>query len=214
MGNKKFKLSTVEALALAIKVYNGNGNRIERDGDNSNKNLILSMAEKNIQATEYFDQAEEIRTMLNQQVMLKMISNGKVNGFLSEVNDLLMLDNIPNNKIGLLAWAPKLFDDVTNTETAREEILKLAMNSVHIGKIGSRIEVIFTPISSRFLRSYNSYIITGCDEHGNLLSTWRNTPIPAGSKLSAKVKDHKCDSQYSNANVTAINYVKIKGEVQ
>jgi hypothetical protein len=31
MGNKKFKLGTVEALALAIKVYNGNGNRIERD---------------------------------------------------------------------------------------------------------------------------------------------------------------------------------------
>ena len=214
---QKVSVSIIDALAVAVHIYRKQGNKVTKfDYDTNlpgNKELIydyFAAGTGNIhQDPDLIETALTIRSAIGQRITVNILTGVKNNDFLVTVNALLERDNITSKDFGLLAWAPKLSDDMSKADTLKEAMISAGTDSKHIGTIGKKIAITFNEITTRFLPMYNSYVHSGKDDEGNLVSFWNKNQIPNGSKITAKVKGHAKNPRIGDALVTNLNYVKV-----
>lgn len=214
---KNFTVSTSDALSAAVVAYRANDQKILRhsleQGQVENKQRILDyLSSGTVIENSIREQADAIRSTLNQRVMLNTLSGVSNSEFLLQVNQLLQQDTVTNRDFGILAWAPKLHSDIERAESDREQILRLGQTSTFLGQIGKRISLTLAVISSRYLTEFDSFVYMAHDGNGNLVKFWHKKKITSGSTVTAKVKNHQCEERYSNSRVTMLNYVKVIDE--
>lgn len=213
MANLKF--NTIQTLALAIAAYRKSNNNILRKDGNipGNKELVIDHLLNNVKfdgadATDLVSEAENLKTALNQQIVMNTLTNRPTNEFLLNVNNAIIGDSVSMRDIGLIVWAPKLLNDIQKAENTRSDLLNLSFSSQHLGKIKDRVELTFTLVSQRYLQNYDLFIHTGHDEKGNLVNFFNKSKIESG-RISARIKQLKKDNYINGADVTVLNYVKV-----
>ena len=213
MANLKF--NTIQTLALAIAAYRKSNNNILRKDGNipGNKELVIDHLLNNVKfdgadATDLVSEAENLKTALNQQIVMNTLTNRPTNEFLLNVNNAIIGDKVSMRDIGLIVWAPKLLNDIQKAENTRSDLLNLSFSSQHLGKIKDRVELTFTLVSQRYLQNYDLFIHTGHDEKGNLVNFFNKSKIESG-RISARIKQLKKDNYINGADVTVLNYVKV-----
>ena len=213
MANLKF--NTIQTLALAIAAYRKSNNNILRKDGNipGNKELVIDHLLNNVKfdgadATDLVSEAENLKTALNQQIVMNTLTNRPTNEFLLNVNNAIIGDKVSMRDIGLIVWAPKLLNDIQKAENTRSDLLNLSFSSQHLGKIKDRVELTFTLVSQRYLQNYDLFIHTGHDEKGNLVNFFNKSKIESG-RISARIKQLKKDNYINGADVTVLTYVKV-----
>jgi len=207
------------ALGAAIQAYDTNKRVIERDfsrdanGDiltTPNRVLIRDYLEQNIVSDAYLTQADEMISYLQQVAIIQSLTKGRTQNFLDSINQLLLEDSLRTSDFGLLAWAPKLFQDYRKADEVRERWSGYEITSRFIGKVGDTISTKFTVIDTKFVPDFNSYSVFGHDDNHNLITFFTKDPekVCSTGVVKGRVKSHRNSGYHNNAKVTTLNYVK------
>ena len=121
--------------------------------------------------------------------------------------DVISRDTVKLTELGILAWAPKLHDDLIKRDNEREHELVICADSSWLGKPGTTIELQFVPTAGRiFIKDYNVFSYTGHDGAGNHVSFYCRLDIPIGITIRGRVKSHRTRG---NIKSTVLHYVKV-----
>lgn len=211
-------IDTTSALSVAVAAYRLNDRKVVKyvDGKPGNKELMYNYFASNalfhgVDAADLMDEAIKIQITLPQQVMMTTLRGDKPNDFLLNITKLITSESISKRDLGIIAWAPKLFDDINKENNVREQIVQLGSTSHYIGKVGDKATVEFTLITCKYLQQFNSYVHRGHDNFGNLISFFNKNQIVSG-KIMGKIKSHTKDTRNYDFLTTNLNYVKIVSE--
>jgi hypothetical protein len=212
--NSKFQ--TIQAVGRAVYAYRTNGNRIEKYASVnpqtsvktlSNKELML---ETEIVSAEDLAEAEELVNYLQQTQMLQSLTGGRVNSFLDKVVAIVCVGEVDRRDFGMVAWVPKLSDDLKKRDEITHTSKLHEHKSKHVGAIGDKLQLNFTIIDTRYISSMDCYMVYGHGDDENLYNYWANSKERIFSgKIAGKVKRHDIDTYHGHAKVTQLNYVKV-----
>jgi hypothetical protein len=223
-GQLKMKLQfpVVKALASAITAYHYNNSMVVRNTmvDNigneiqPNRQLITDYLEgkhSNLRVNDhYIKEAEGIITYLQQTVIMQSLK-GTPDRFLAQITELITQQDIAVKDFGILAWAPKLADDYQKKDHVRELSARYEHRSNYVGRVGDKIELGFTLIEKRYIKSMDCYAVYGVNEQDNLIFYWARTlnKVCEVGRIHGRIKDHKEDEYKNKARITVLNYVKV-----
>jgi hypothetical protein len=206
------RVDTLEAIAVALAVYRQQGNRVVKFDNNTlgNKELIVShFAGDTVIAELDLEAADLDKQVIEHQVMMASISTKVIPEFTMVVYEAIKANQVSSKNFGVIAWVPKLADDLRKRHEIKDHVYRLGLCSRYIGREHDKITLTYTEIDTRYLSHYNTFVHTGHDEHDNLVHFYCKTKIPTGSIIHAKVKSHaKGRHALQDANVTYLNYVK------
>ena len=219
MKTKSYPILEVLAAAVAAYAHNGqkivrvtvhnNGTRID-----SNRQLVADcfegMKPPFIVNDFHRTEAEGIITYLQQTVIMQSLKSTP-DKFLAQITELVTQQEVSVKDIGILAWAPKLADDYQKKDHVRELSARYEHRSHYVGRIGDKVEIDFTLIEKRYIKSMDCYAVYGINGDDNLVFYWaRNLDkICETGRIQGRVKDHKEDEYRNNAKITVLNYVKV-----
>jgi hypothetical protein len=214
-SNKNPIVGTMDALSVAVAVFEKFGWTVQRyeNGLRGNKDEVLDhfVGTEKIKVTKaHIQRAEDIKNGLNQRLMMNVLAQKKTSNFLAEVVQILQEETVRSHKFGMLVWAPKLFQDLSNSDQLLEDVCTICRNSKYQGTIGKSIEIQFHVLSSFYNRNYDRYAYAGHDGNGNLFGFWHNTKLDQLSIIKGRIKNHQPSKQFANLPLTALNYVKVK----
>ena len=217
----KHRFPVVTALSSAIAAYEFNKNSVVRnpvvvDGTDflSNRQLITDYMSGNCSPLIINDfhikQAEGIITYLQQTVIMQSLK-GTPDRFLGQLTELISQSEVLLKDVGILAWAPKLADDYQKKDHVREISARYEHSSRYVGKIGDKLELSFTLLDKRYIKTMDCYAVYGHDDNGNCLFYWARTldKVCEVGRIKARIKAHNVDGYRNNTRVTALNYVKV-----
>ena len=206
----KIKVDTLEALAVALAVFEKHNHRVDRfdKGINGNKEDIIDHFVNGSDLILDLAAAELIKKTIDHRITMNGISGKTTPDFLMNVYQLLESEIIPIRLAGVMAWAPKLSADIIKTDEDHTELFRAGINSKFIHPVGGKITTEFNLLKVRYLNTFNSYCHTGHDGHGNLITFFNKKKIEGCVTISAKIKLHRRDASLNDSNVTVLNYVK------
>jgi hypothetical protein len=218
----KQKFPTIQALAVAVSAYHYNNSTIVRntmlDQNNNeiqpNRQLIANHLEgknSNLRVNDhYIAEAEGIVQYL-QQTMIMQSLKGTPDRFLGQLTELLSQQDLLPRDFGILAWAPKLVDDYQKKDHVRELSARYEYRSNYVGRVGDKIDLGFTLIEKRYIKSMDCWAVYGINEQDNIIFYWakNSDKVCEVGKISGRIKSHKEDEYRGNARVTTLNYVKV-----
>ena len=220
---KKFRTPTLDAVAAACAVYRLLGNTVKKselnDTSKTSKAMLLdhfSGAEPLVITQSDLDRAQEVTDYIRQRNMMDTLAGRSNSPFFLSVAGLLEKDTVSSSDFGILAWAPKLTDDLSKTDDHNQEIRRVLHDSRYIGTTGKGIELEFHALSNRFIRSDNSYnntgkyVVLGHDAAGNAVEFWSSTPVEGTVNIRGRVKGHVTLGRHGNLPCTNLHYVKFK----
>ena len=210
-SHPNIKVDTATALAVALAVFRQRNNRVDRYDVNrqpGNKEDIIDHFVNGSNLELDLEAAELVKKTIDHRITMNGISGNATPDFLMNVFQILQNNVMPIRLAGVLAWAPKLAHDITQTESDRAELYRVGINSRHINPIGGRITTTFNLLKVRYLSTYDSYCYTGHDGNGNLISFFNKNKIQDGVTISAKIKLHRKDPALNDSYITVLNYVK------
>ena len=220
---KKFRTPTLDAVAAACAVYRLLGNTVKKselnDTSKTSKAMLLdhfSGAEPLVITQSDLDRAQEVTDYIRQRNMMDTLAGRSNSPFFLSVAGLLEKDTVSSSDFGILAWAPKLTDDLSKTDDRDQEIRRVLHDSRYIGTTGKGIELEFHALSNRFVRSENSYnntgkyVVLGHDTAGNAVEFWSSTPVEGTVNIRGRVKGHVTMGRHGNLPCTNLHYVKFK----
>ena len=113
---------------------------------------------------------------------------------------------MPIKSAGIIAWAPKLAQDIIKTEEERHELFRVGANSKYIH--GSKVIMTFNLLKTYYLQMYNSYSYVGHDGNGNLVTFFNKKKINDKTNIVGKIKTHRKEARFNDACITVLIYVK------
>jgi hypothetical protein len=216
MATQQF--STVDAVARAIYAFDKNGGKIEResysrDGVTTLEANRVIMKVMDLDISDYRDRADALITHLQHVEMIKIISGGNINAFFSSILDLVKKEKVTEREFGVLAWAPKLAADFKKREELNETMSIYQARSRYAGNVGDRVELEFTMLEARYIRSMDMNLIIGHGPDDNLYQFWaKDDKIIKKGRIKARIKAHVEDRYNANARVNVLSYVKVINE--
>jgi hypothetical protein len=214
----KPQFSTLDALATAVAAYSYTEQRIIRvklsDGKNSNRQLISDYLQGRggpfVVNEFHYKEAEGIVNYLQQTVIMQSLK-GTPDRFLAQLSELTTNQTVQESDFGLIAWAPKLTDDYQKKDHIRELSARYEYRSNYVGRVGDKIEVGFTLIEKRYVKSMDCWAVYGVNEQDNLIFYWARTldKICEVGRISGRIKSHREDEYKNKARITVLNYVKV-----
>lgn len=223
MDNKMSKsksFSTLQVLATAVAAYEFNENTIVRNpviignkGYVSNRQLISDYAQGNggpfIVNDIHIKQAEGIIAYLEQTVIMQSLK-GTPDRFLGQISTILADKEVTDRDFGIVAWAPHLADQYQQKDHVREVSARYEYRSRYIGRIGDKVELDFTIIDKRYIKSMDCFAVYGYSQD-NLVFYWAKNldKICEVGRIQGRIKTHKEDEYRNKARVTVLNYVKV-----
>lgn len=185
--------STMEALALAIRLQNQYGYTSSSEGDHSNKARLLHLMRDGERPTE--KELQEAEAMA--AVILTFDQAQAYQNSLDNVWVLLRSGYCKCSHFGYIAYGPLAFDRYKQ-RLAREAEWEAAKNaerqaSDYVGKVGERITVDVADV--KLLTSWEgewgfTFLYKIIDTAGNVLIWYASRTIKEAKKLRATVKDH------------------------
>lgn len=220
------RYQTRDAVAAAIYAFDTNGavikeNTFQNDADSptglrevfTNKSIISQCVAnpEPLQDTHY-TRADDVITYIQQAVVMQTLTKGSVNDFVSKMHDILTKPEVTARDFAYVAWAPKLVVDYENTQRVKSAMSLYESTSRFVGALGNKVTVNFTLINSRHYRDHDTYMVTGHDDNGNIITYWANRAekVVKSGKIVGKVKAHQFGP--SRSKLTMLNYVKIVKE--
>lgn len=218
----KQQFPTIHALAVATAAYHYNNSTVVRNvmldaiGNQlrPNRQLIADHLEgkpSNLRVNDhYIAEADGIITYLQQTVIMQSLK-ATPDRFLAQVTELITQQEITDRDFGILAWAPKLADDYQKKDHVRELSARYEYRSNYVGRVGDKIEVSFTLIEKRYIKSMDCWAVYGINEQDNLMFYWARSldKVCEVGKISGRIKSHKEDEFKNKARITTLNYVKV-----
>lgn len=213
------KVQTLELAAMAFAAYRHNKNVVHKDSSyfdktadtlvtvTPNKNLIR---EGNLAVTEQDRiDAQEAMDLLSQDRMMRILKNLKVADFQNTLINLTIQTECTISDAGLMAFLPAMSEQVRQRQTREQEVAELSQSSEFLGKVGDKITVNVTVMTSRFVQQYGCWSVNAKDEKGNLISyLTAKEECTRDGRYSAKVKRTENSNYHNGARVTTLNFVK------
>lgn len=211
---KNLRFNTLEALAVAISAYQSNNKQVLRTlgPKTGTKEQIIDyfLGESNLVVNNNNrDTAQNIKDYIVQKVTISKLSGARVSSFTQEVCDLLNKDQISVKHVGILAWAPKMYDEHLLCDSVKEELSFMALTSRYLGREGDKIELEFHPIRVKYLPNYDMFSHDGHDGKNNIVTFLNKKKVDTVTRIRGKVKDARRSSFHSNGETTILNYVKV-----
>ena len=218
--SKSKSFPTLQVLATAIAAYEHNKYSIIRnpgveDGVEflSNRQLIDNAVQGHgapfIVNDIHVKQAEGIIGYLEQTVIMQSLK-GTSDRFLGQIGAILANKEISDKEFGIIAWAPHLADQYQKKDQVREVSARYEYRSRYIGRVGDKVEIDFTMIDKRYIKSMDCFAVYGYSQD-NLVFYWAKNldKVCEVGRIQGRIKDHKEDEYRNKARVTVLNYVKV-----
>lgn len=214
---KKFRTPTLDAVAAACAVYRLMGNTVKKselnDTSKTSKIMLLDhfsgVSPLDITPAD-LDRAQEVIDYIRQRNMMDTLAGRSNSPFFLSVAGLLEKETASSSDFGILAWAPKLADDLSKNDDHAQSIRQALHDSRYIGTTGKGIEMEFQALDTKFIRDANRYVVLGQDAAGNAVSFWTNERVEGTVKIKARVKGHTTLGRHGNLPCTNLHYVKFK----
>jgi len=211
---------TLQVLATAVAAYEYNKQTIVRNpvtvdgiGYVSNRQLISDCVQglgAPFVVNEFHTkEAEGIIGYLEQTVIMQSLK-GTTDRFLGQIGAILANSETTDKDFGIIAWAPHLADQYQQKDHVREISARYEYRSRYIGRVGDKVELDFTLIDKRYIKSMDCFAVYGYSQD-NLVFYWAKTldKVCEVGRISGRVKSHKEDEYRNKARVTTLNYVKV-----
>ena len=211
---------TLQVLATAIAAYEYNKYSIIRNPGVeagveflSNRQLIGNAVQGDgapfIVNDIHIKQAEGIIGYLEQTVIMQSLK-GTPDRFLGQISAILANKETTDKEFGIIAWAPHLADQYQKKDHVREVSARYEYRSRYIGRVGDKVEIDFTMIDKRYIKSMDCFAVYGYSQD-NLVFYWAKNldKICEVGRIQGRIKDHKEDEYRNKARVTVLNYVKV-----
>lgn len=206
---------TVTALAAAVEAYRVCGNRVAggRNGVMVESYLLGIETQDKLQiSNESMETAKEIRNYLPKKLVFLALAGQQRSSydFINEMTEYVQHDQIARSRLGLIIWAPKVYEDFLKDDEYRENLAHCT-GSKFVGDIGKKLTTKITIIRKRLVNNYDSWIVTGRDENYNVIDFWCKSPdFPDVITVSGRVKKHQNSAFHNGIRVTTLNYVKVQ----
>lgn len=196
------EFTAVEVIAAAIIKFD---KQQKDDQYNESIDSILRTAD-NLD----FAKAQDVIDTVVSNHTLKLLKGAKIGQFVNDLVAALQIkDLVPPHRYNLMAFAPKVYADITRENANLEAV----MGSEFVGELGKTITVSLKIIKCRYVQSHNFFAATAIDEKGNMYNFSPKQQLALTDDFSynvkAKVKKHDIDLYNNNAKVTYLNYVKV-----
>ena len=210
---------TVEVIAAAIIAFRECNNTIQQSdecGDSttprllSNKSRVLELLRQNaVFSEEVREEATAMISALQANMTLNLLTGKRMSDFVKDLISTLNEENIPQNRVGLALYAPKVHAGLVEKSAVTEQVNECLYTSAPLGEPGQKVSLTFKLIEKRFVMKINCFSAFGSDEQGNLVSFLTSDEDRCQSgKITGKVKSAGIDKFHNNATVTSLNYVK------
>lgn len=213
-------INTREALALAVFAFRKNGRVVKEATKDAEVNKLMVWNHFNTLKTndpqptieiteELLEAADGVKTTIEYAITMAMLTKGRIPSFVETMHDTVKEDQVNIKNLGILVWAPKLAQDLQRAQSLKELSAAYELKSKFIGKEGEKIELNFTLIEKRFVRSIDTWSAYGYNDQGNLVKFLsKHEELCATGRIRARIKKHDVDSYHNKARVTVLNFVK------
>ena len=214
---------TLDVVAAAVIAYRRNGKKIAKyDSDasqdkvipaiRSNKTIALDILKNSPNQITQTDRDEALAVIQSIQgtVTMSLLAGKKVSAFTQELAKEFENDTSTEYKVGLLAYAPNVYEGTKQRAEVEEKISTAMYSSEALGKVGDKIRVNFTLITKKYVQSINCYSATGTDEKGNLIQFLTGKgELCQSQEIEGKIKTVGASQYHHGAIVTGLNFVKV-----
>jgi hypothetical protein len=207
------KYPIVDVIASAVIAYQKNENKIIKygHGKNANVDLIIQELKNPSFSEEQRQEAETIIQFIQHQAVLQTLLGKKQNAFLISVSEYIKEPTVPSKAIGLLAWAPQVYERLQKSEEVREQWSLHSVHSKHLGRdTGEKISCTFNLLEKRFVQKFECWSVVGVTDEGDIVSYFCNNEnkIVQKGTIKGRIKHHTIDAYRGDAKITVLNYVK------
>ena len=129
---------------------------------------------------------------------------GKISEFERNFLDLAQQEQIANRDIGLLCYAPQVYDNYLKTRTQEQKLEQCARE--HLGTVGDRVSGHLTVISSVYSSNWWCHFITAVTDTGHRIQFVSKQGLTENERYQFKGKVRELADGY----VTKLNYVRVK----
>lgn len=111
--------------------------------------------------------------------------------------------------VGMLLYFPSVYLGAKKAAEQREQIIETAGGSEYIGRVGDKLRFNLTVIKARYLAKYDSFIVQGTTDDGNMISFWtKKEECTVSGTYTGKVKKHDQSQWTENVKTTELHFVK------
>ena len=222
--NKPVSVSVKELAALAFAAQRVNGTLL-RDSTRwnestqtlenvtPNKTLIRDTVKGDIKLV-VTDQdrvsAQEAIDAITQDCTMQILKGRRVGDFMQSMAALLEKETDTDASAGIMAFLPQMHEQLKQRQEREEKVQGIAYTSEYLGKVGDKVIVEITVLTTRFLQQYNCYSVTGHDAHGNMVNFLTGKQdCTVNGRYQGKIKRTEQSQYQNNAKVTQLNFVKL-----
>jgi len=214
---KKFRVPTLDAVTAACAVYRQLGNVVKKaelnDTSPTSKTLIMDHLSGTAPVEILpVDQAQalEVTEYIRQRMMVDTLAGRGNSPFFLGVATLLEKETTSSSDLGILAWAPKLMDDLIARDDRNQDIRSALHDSRYLGTVDSAISLEFHTLECYYVKAHDHFVALGHDGAGNAVSFWSRHQVTGVREIRGRVRRHDRNAKFGNIAVTYINYVKFK----
>lgn len=225
MAKQSYK--TVNVVAAAKAAYETNGNKVVKTATYDDRGNILEYCNKSyLYATlesatgknyptpiklteELINEAQTLTAHIDKLVTMTILTKSKVNNFIQSLYEIIQKESVTSSAFGYLVWLPKVVDDDIKRLDSREVSAYYEHTSKFFGKLSDRVNIDFTIIEKRYIRSIDAWSAYGYTTDGNLVSfLTKKEHLAKSGLLKGRIKQHTMSQFHNNASVTVLNHVK------
>lgn len=212
-------VTVTSAVAAAIFAYRQNGNDIRKwskEELKSNRELIdqrLEQSFSDVELQEAHDMIKELASSMTFK-QLKRSSGTGLNTFEQAIGQLLAEFTVPVSKLNIVAYVPKLYDQMIERREKQNYAWKYEINSQYLPQNrGEKIEFDLTVIDLTKAKHPGTgrdyYRVYGHTETGHLVLFYTDDKErTVNGKYTGRIKQNFEIEHRNQAKVTSLNYVR------
>jgi hypothetical protein len=223
----KQSYNTVNVVAAAILAFKANGDKVVKLATYDDKGSILEYRNKDyLYATlesatgphspkplqvsnDTIIEAQELISYINKLITMTILTKYTVNNFIKSLHEIVQKETVTNSAFSYLVWLPKVVADDKKRLDSREISAYYEHTSKFFGKLNDRVQIDFTLIEKRYVRSIDAWSAYGHTSDGNLVSfLTKKEHLAKSGQLKGRIKQHTMSQFHNNALITVLNHVK------
>ena len=213
------KISTADLAALAYAAFRSNKDKVHNESsvfDRELDSLVAVTPNKSLMREGKLvvtdadrANAQDAINFVQQDVVVRMLKGTRVQEFHANLNKLIAQENCTLQDAGLMAYLPTVVEQIKTRQVREQEIAELSYTSQYLGRVGDKVTVNMTVISTRFITQFGFWAVDGKDDNGNLVSFLSGKEeCTVSGCYSGKIKKTEPSSYHNGACVTSLNFVK------
>jgi len=205
------KIPQLDFMTTVVAVFELQGNIVKKfePGKPGNRELIighLTGTSPIIITDLHCEKAQLLMQDMECRCTIKRLMGEPIHNFMNNVVTSFQGTHININQAGILAWAPKLLQDLMAADDRKMDFATICSNSNWVFVNGkSTFKLNFEPIITRHSRPSDMFFHDGHDGAGNRIQFWARSKFDKQMAISARVRKHVI---VDDIQTTILNYVK------